>query len=185
MKRHYCIFLNYSIPSFVHAYTFPYHVSLFIGLRGGMRHNNAVNEHSTSSVGHMVILCCFLLIHYLLTAVIFMNFELPTWPPGWSLIPYLLHTSNILPVHGSFIWTFFLLLLYIFELLFTESSTDFPCFLFANTLFIPFNRTEANGLKLWVTFPCYGLLCICCIEACHTHAWLFINHYYSKLPQTD
>ena len=94
--------------------------------------------------------------------------------------------SNILPVHGSFIWTFFLLLLYIFQLLFTESSTDFPCFIFANTLFILFNRTEANGLKLWVTFPCYGLLCICCcIEACHTHAWLFINHYYSKLPQTD
>lgn len=155
------------------------HVSLFIGLRGGMRHN-AVNEHSTSSVGHMVILCCFLLIHYLLSAVIFMNFELPT-----RVKSYPIPTAH--KQYSSCSWIiFFLLLLYIFELLFTESSTDFPCFLFANTLFIPFNRTEANGLKLWVTFPCYGLLYICCcIEACHTHAWLFINHYYSKLPQTD
>ena len=84
-RRHNCIFLNCPIPSFVHAYTFPYHVSLFIGLRGGMRHNNAVNEHSTSSVGHMVILCCFLLIHYLPTAVIFMNFELPTWVKSYPI----------------------------------------------------------------------------------------------------
>jgi hypothetical protein len=73
-KKHNCIFLNCPTPSFVHAYIFP-DPCLFIlwslNERWDEEATNAVN--STNSVMHMIIFCCFPLIHYS-TIVIFLNF---------------------------------------------------------------------------------------------------------------